>query len=312
MTALIADVGGTNTRAALADASAPEHVRHFANADFKDAGELLTAFLQALPTTEKPERVLLAVAAPIRGRSVRMTNLDWDISADSLADQLGVAEVCLLNDFEALACAVPTLKADALLQVGGGPGTAGAARAVIGPGTGLGLAGLVHTAAGWQAVAGEGGHASLAACDAQEEGIIRAVRERFGHCSTERLVSGPGLALIHELLHGGRPQSPADIGDQLAAGENKAKASFEQFCRFLGTAAADAALTFGARGGVYLGGGIIPRHTTRFIESGFRQRFENKGRYAGYLAEIPSFVICAEDPTLIGLATLAGRDRPGD
>jgi len=301
---LIADMGGTNTRCALAGPDGPVQLKRFSNQDFPSAAALLDHYLASLPVADRPQAAALAVAAPVHHDTVQMTNLHWTINAGELRNSLGLQTLTLLNDFEALACALPVLSDTQLRQIGAGQADPDGTKVVIGPGTGLGMSALVRGPDGWHALAGEGGHASLAANNAQEADIINKAREAYGHCSIERLVSGPGLSLIHELLHGGDSLPPEQLGDLISSDDSAACASFAMFCELLGTAAADAALMLGAFGGVYIGGGIPPRHDEKFCTSGFRQRFTDKGRYADYLNGIPTYLILADDPTLIGLCTL--------
>lgn len=302
MTALVADVGGTNTRCAITDGGPPGELRRFRNRDFADLGALLSSYLDSLPTAARPDSGLLAIAAPIAGDEVQMTNIGWRFSLAGLATRLGLRRLDALNDFEALAFALPGFAGDELVPVGGGQGRAGAPKLVLGPGTGLGVATLVPVGSGWHAVRGEGGHVTLAAADDAEAALIAAARQRHGHCSAERLVSGPGLVLLHELLHGEALTGAAALGRRIEQDEPAALATLEQMFRFLGTVAANAALTVGARGGVYVGGGIVPRYAERFQRSGFRARFEAKGRYGDYLGAIPTRLIVAAQPTLAGLA----------
>jgi glucokinase len=302
---LIADIGGTNTRCALAGPDGPMQLQHFNNQEFSDAAALLQHYLGNLSAADQPQAAALAVAAPVRNDTVQMTNLHWTIEATDLRQSLGFQALTLLNDFEALACALPVLTDTQVRQIGAGQPDPAGTKVVIGPGTGLGMSALVPNPDGWRALPGEGGHASLAANNAQEAAIISQARERYGHCSAERLISGPGLSLIHELLHGGSPIPTEQLGALITAEDPAACASFALFCDLLGTAAADAALMLGAFGGVYIGGGIATRYTERFCASGFRQRFTAKGRYADYLNAIPTYLILADDPTLIGLCTLA-------
>jgi glucokinase len=175
-------------------------------------------------------------------------------------------------------------------------------KAVLGPGTGLGVASLIPTQDGWQAVSGEGGHVTLPAVTPKEAELIEQLRERFGHCSAERLISGPGLELLHTMLHTSGEITAAAIATLAETGDEQAQETFSLFFELLGTVAANLALTVGAFGGVYIGGGIIPRHAERFAASGFRRRFEAKGRYGDYLKSIPTYLIVSDHPTLTGLA----------
>lgn len=308
---LLADIGGSRSRCALLHDGKLLHRQDLANHEHRDLAGLLASYL-AQGQLPAPSAALLAVAAPLpaaatAGASVRMTNIDWQFSAAALGEALGVGRVTLLNDFAAQAWAVPALGADALQPVGGGHAVPGAPRVVIGPGTGLGTAGLVEVDGRLAVVAAEGGHVTLPAADDIEARLVAQVRERHGHCSAERLVSGPGLALLHELLHGAPGGDAAAIASAADAGDTRAAESLERLFLLLGTVAADLALAFGARGGVYLAGGILPRHLQRFTQSGFRERFTAKGRYRDYLAAIPTSVITADAPGLLGLAEYARR-----
>jgi glucokinase len=303
-TTLVADIGGTHTRCALTDAGGRlGPVTVFRNAGFAGPAEVLDAFLEAAGA--RPAAAALAVAAPIAGDEVAMINIGWRFSRGALRERLGLRSLSVINDFAALAWALRELGPADVAPVGGGAAVAERPRVVLGPGTGLGVASLVRGAGGWTAVPGEGGHVTLAASDDAEEAVIRAVRARFGHCSAERLVSGPGLALLHAALHDGETATPEELGQRYADGEAKAAASFAMFFRLLGTVASNAALTLGAAGGVYIAGGIVPRYLAAFLRSGFRERFEAKGRYRGYLTAIPTFVITAEHAALRGLAAVA-------
>ena len=185
---------------------------------------------------------------------------------------------------------------------------------MLGSGTGLGMAGLVFVGDRPVALASEGGHVSMAAYDERETYLIEAARHRYGHPSAERLLSGPGLTFIHEMLHGGPARSAEDIGSALLNGDPASRESCDLFFRMLGTVAANMALCFGAFGGVYIGGGIAPHYVAQMKTAGFRERFEDKGRYRDYLRAIPTWVITADQPTLLGLAAFAatssGTVRP--
>ena len=306
MSFLLADIGGTNTRCAITRADGEvEKIQSFRNSEFSDPASLLAAYLDNGKGGERPEQAILAVAAPIRGDAVNMINIDWQFSALSLQKQLGFKRLCLLNDFEALAQALPEFGMDDLIKIGSGAPDAGKPKAVLGPGTGLGVASLIPVNIGWRAISGEGGHVSLPPANQAEARIILRVQEQYGHCSAERLISGPGLVLLHSILHECGAISAEEIGRLAALGDPKANASLEIFFQLLGTVAANLALTIGAFGGVYIGGGIIPKHADKFATSGFRGRFEAKGRYDDYLRSIATYLIVAEQPTLTGLAACA-------
>lgn len=308
MSCLLADIGGTNTRCAVTGGDGrPEPVREFTNREFDSLETLLHHFVESLPPAERPVDGALAVAAPIRGDEVQMINIDWSFSIGTVRKALGLRELRAVNDFEALAWALPDLPARELVPIGGGRAVAGKPKGVIGPGTGLGVASLVPYDGQWIAVSGEGGHVTLAATDEREAAVVAQIREEFGHCSAERLISGPGLGLLHRALHGGTAIDAAEIAARAAEDEAPACETFDVFFRMLGTVAANLALTIGAFGGVYIGGGIAPRHRERLVASGFRESFEAKGRYRDYLKSIPTWLIVSDHPALIGLAAVARR-----
>lgn len=307
MTSLLADIGGTNTRCAVTGPDGRHGpVQAFSNRDFDSLPSLLSCFVESLPPNDRPVNGALAIAAPVRGDDVHMTNIDWRFSISTIRDALHLKDLRALNDFEALAYSLPQLRPGELEQIGGGSLVADKPKGVIGPGTGLGVASLIPHKGNWLAVGGEGGHVTLPATEPAEERVIARVRNELGHCSGERLISGPGLSLLHRTLHGGEPIDAAELSARAEAGETAAGETFEMFFRLLGTLASNLALTVGAFGGIYIGGGIVPRHRERLISSGFRDRFEAKGRYDGYLKSIPTLLIVAEYPAFAGLAAITG------
>jgi glucokinase len=303
---LIADVGGTNTRCALAlPGGIVERVETFRNRDFPGLEPLLGAYLGLLPPDARPAEAILAIAAPIRGDEIRMININWTISVRELGRRLSLKRVVPLNDFAAQAYALPVLRPADLAQVGGGTAVDLAPKVVVGPGTGLGTAGLVHIGGRWHAITGEGGHVTMAPSNEREARLVALGRERFGHCSAERLVSGAGLAFIHSTLHGGPELPPDAVGERIAAGDAVALEALGICFELLATVASNLALTFAAFGGVYISGGITPRYVPQLRASGFRQRFEDKGRYRPFLADIPTWVVTGDQPALKGLAAFA-------
>lgn len=306
MTILLADIGGTNSRCALGTSSgAIGHLQVYSNAGFPHLQSLLSAYLSTLSGAQRPRRAALAIAAPMLGDEVQMMNIDWHFSRLTLQQNLRLDELLVLNDFAAIARALPALRPEDLTRLGGGTPAAERPKLVLGPGTGLGVASLVPVGQRWQVLAGEGGHVTLAASDDAEAALIGRARERLGHCSAERLLSGPGLTLLHQLLHDGEVLGAEAIGERIAAGDPAAAATLDTFFRLLGTVAGNAALTLGALGGVYIGGGIVPRYAAQFAQSGFRQRFEAKGRYRDYMRAIPTWLITAPHPALSGLLQFA-------
>lgn len=310
MTSLLADIGGTNTRCAITGPDGRHGaVQVFSNREFDSLQSLLSGYVESLSQNDRPSNGALAIAAPVRGDDVHMTNIDWRFSISGIRDALKLKDLRALNDFEALAHSLPALGPAELQQIGGGEIVPGKPKGVIGPGTGLGVASLIPSSERWIALPGEGGHATLPATDPEEERVIAQVRAEFGHCSGERLISGPGLGLLHRALHGGDLIDATELSTRAEAGDASAGETFAMFFRLLGTLASNLALTVGAFGGIYIGGGIAPRHRERLISSGFRERFEAKGRYDGYLKSIPTLLIVAEYPALAGLAAIATRGR---
>lgn len=304
---LIGDLGGTHIRLALLSAQGEiSAVQSTACADYPDFASAVSAYLQGQGSPAIHEAAL-AVATPIDGDRVALTNRDWSFSIDEETRRFGFSRMIVKNDFTALALSIPHLGEDDLSPIGGGQAVAGAAVAVIGPGTGLGVSGLVFEGDIPVAIAGEGGHVSLCAHDAREAAIVDYCRQKFGHVSAERLLSGMGLQNIYESLCAidgvaYSARTPAEIGQAAQSGDDPyGVETVAIFSAMLGAVAGDLALTLGARGGVYIGGGIVPRLGPSFAAHRFRERFEDKGRFAAYLRAIPTFVLRAEHPTLLGL-----------
>ncbi|MFN4088222.1 MAG: glucokinase [Alphaproteobacteria bacterium] len=317
--ALIADIGGTNARfARVGPDGRPMHALTLRAEDHAGLAEAAEAYLRSVPEAPPPRRAAFAVASPVTGDRITLTNRDWTFSRDDLQRRLGVERLEVINDFTAIALALPRLAPDALRPVGGGPaaGAPGAPLAVLGPGTGLGVSGLIPVSGRWIAIAAEGGHATMAAADERESEILRRLRARYGHVSAERVLSGPGLTNLYESLaqiEGVRadPLEPEDITRRAATGDRLCGTAVETLCRMLGTVAANLALTLGARGGVYLAGGVVPRLGEMFVRSGFRARFEDKGRFRDYLAAIPVHIVLDPVPAFVGLGALLEDTDPG-
>jgi glucokinase len=314
---LAADIGGTHTRCTLIAGGRLGRVEVLKNEAYPDIGAVLRAGLERLEPSAPVTMGALAVAAPLRGDSVHMPNRGWTFSIEALRRELDFDRLELVNDFTAIALALPVLREGDWVAIGGGTAVARKAIAVLGPGTGLGVSALVpHVRGeGWAPVSGEGGHVTLAATNDLEARLLERGRVRFGHVSAERIVSGPGMLALYELLaeeRGVTPvaRRPEDVSARAAAGDPLARAAADLFFGFLGTVASDVALTFGALGGVYLAGGILPSQVATLAASPFRARFESKGRYGDYLRAIPTRVITAEQPALLGLQALVESTTP--
>jgi glucokinase len=310
---LLGDVGGTHARWAwqAAPQASLTHVRTLPTAAFETIADCIAAY-RAQEHLDAPSEAAFGIATAVTSDAVRMTNHPWAFSIDALRATLGVTRLRVLNDFEALAHAVPTLGDADRRAVGGGAADPTAPLAVLGAGTGLGVSGLVPDGAGgWRVIVGEGGHVTLAAADAREASLLAVLRERFGHVSAERALSGPGLVNLYQAvcMLDGEPAAPLAPSDVLArSAPDSAEAdpqcaqAVDAFASLLGNVAGNLALTLGARGGVFIGGGIVPRLGDRFAELPFRARFEDKGRFRAYLEAVPTWVIVAPAPALLGAA----------
>jgi glucokinase len=316
---LLADVGGTNARFAWqASAGAPiTDVRVLPCADHPTLQAAMHAYLAGL-NQGRPLAAAIAIANPITGDEVRMTNHHWVFSQSAVKAEFGLQNLQLLNDFTALALALPALPADELRQVGGGAAVPEAPIALLGAGTGLGVSGLLpDRRGGWLPINGEGGHVTLPAVSARERLVMDGLIQRYGRASAERLLCGQGLVDACAILcaadgvSGQAPGNAAEVTEAALSGRlPQAVETLDQFCALLGSVAGNLALTLGARGGVYIGGGIVPRLGDRFAQSPFRARFEAKGRFSAYLQAIPVWVITsAQSPALTGAARALDADH---
>jgi len=308
----MADIGATHTRCALLDDQGKEVAPEvFDNVDFTGLAGILSVYLDHRRSSDRPKRAALAIAAPIVGDEVRMTNIGWHFSQTELKAQLGFQRLTVCNDFAAIAWGLPHLIATDRTQIGGGTPSPRTTMAALGPGSGIGVSALVPSADSWTVMTGEGGHVSLPAVTSEEQNVIALLRERFGHCSAERALSGQGLVNLYvalaELAGRGQPTvTPEDVTRLASQREPLARKTLQMFFAMLGTVAGDLALTTGARGGVYVAGGIVPRVLESFAQSEFRARFEAKGRYRDYMAAIPTYVITMALPAFRGLKYLLG------
>lgn len=305
---LIADIGGTNVRFALVDALGGIHEPVTLKcADYASPVDAARVYLAQRPEG-RPTAAVFAVASPITSDQVSMTNHPWNFSIAESREALGLERFEVINDFAAVAHGLPAFTDEDKAIVNRGEPHDHAPIALLGPGTGLGVSALVPSGAGrWTVVAGEGGHTTLPACDDREAGLIAWLRERHGHVSAERLLSGPGLVAIHDALRAMMdlpPESvtPADLSRRAAHGESLAKDAYDIFFALLGTFAGNVALVLGAKGGVVLAGGILPRVLPALLSSRFMARFVAKGRFEGYLRTVPVSVLTHPFPAFPGLA----------
>ncbi|QJE02782.1 glucokinase [Massilia forsythiae] len=314
---LLADIGGTNARFALE--RGPGRIEDIATlpcANHPRLVDAVRAYLGARAGADRVRHAVIAIANPVEGDFVKMTNHHWEFSIRQAREELGLDTLLVVNDFAALAMSVPELPASDLMQVGGTlvpadeAGKADGVIGLVGAGTGLGVAGLIPAHGRWTVLQSEGGHVAFSPSNAREQDILAWCWQRYPHVSAERLVSGPGLSLIHEALSAlaGAPAAPLDpavvVERALEDNDPLCTQVLEIFCGMLGTVAANVAVTLCARGGIYIGGGVVPRLGDWFARSPFRAHFENKGRFSAFAARIPCFVIRAPYPALAGAAAM--------
>jgi glucokinase len=309
---LLGDIGGTNARFTFVKDDEIGPVEAVAVKDYSRFTDALAAVVNG-GQRESIASVAFAAAGPVDGNRCRVTNSGWVIDASEIRNSFNGAHVRIVNDFEALAWSLPRLLPSALVALGGGEAVRSAPAAVLGPGTGLGLACLSPRAAGDIVISTEGGHATLAGTCRREDAIIEHLRSRFGHVSAERVLSGAGLVNLYQAVISidGRPMIERSAAEITMAGLDGScvacREALDLFCAMLGTFAGNVALTFAARGGIYIGGGIAPRIIAHLRGSQFRARFEAKGRFQSYLAAIPTSVIIHPNAALLGLRQLAER-----
>ena len=314
---LLADIGATHARFALeTEPGLLQAVRVLKCNDFAGFLPLLKSYL-AEHKDIKLQHAALAVANPIEGDLVQMTNRDWSFSIEAVRRETGLHTLLVVNDFTALAMSLPGISSNERVQVGAGAPAENSVIGVLGPGTGLGVSGLIPTADGFVTLGSEGGHVSFAPSDEREYIILKRAWQHWRHVSAERLVSGPGMELIYQALaeHQGRQVSNLTVQDILTQGLQHGDAlcmeTLEVFCGMLGGVAGDLAVTLGATGGIYIGGGIVPRMGEWFASSPFRSRFEAKGRFAKYLGQIPTYVITTPNPAFQGVSAILSEHLRG-
>ena len=319
--ALVGDIGGTNARFALVEpgSMALLHMHTLQCADFATIDQACEAYFQ-LTGIERVAQACLAMACPVEGETIQMTNNHWHLQRQVFAQQLGVQRLLVVNDFTAMALAmlhVPQQQLRPIPNADGLSDTAanGRVRLVMGPGTGLGVGGLVRSRQGWVPLATEGGHMSFAPTDELDVAIWRLLTAEFGRVSVERLLCGQGLLNLYRALCQIRQSeshcdTPVDISRMALAGDDPIAAeTLHRFCRLLGSVAGDQVLTLGARGGVYLCGGILPQVQDFLLASEFRQAFECKGRFRDYLSAVPVWLCLADNPGLLGAAAALDNDE---
>ncbi|WP_339512523.1 glucokinase [Pseudomonas sp. RL_15y_Pfl2_60] len=305
--ALVGDIGGTNARFALWRDEQLESVSVLATADFTTPEAAIEYYLAEHDVAPGSlGSVCLACAGPVSDAQFRFTNNHWRINRDEFCQRLQIDQLLLINDFSAMALGMTRLADGECLQVCPGQSDASRPFVVIGAGTGLGVGTLLAQAdGGWTALPGEGGHVDLPIGSAREAQLWQVLFKQLGHVRAEDVLSGNGLLVLYRAmceLDSVTPKwhSPAEITTAALAGEATASAVLEQFCCWLGRAAGNNVLNLGARGGVYIVGGIVPRFAEFFCNSGFARCFSDKGCMSGYFAGIPVWLVTAQYPGLMG------------
>ncbi|MFM0046607.1 bifunctional transcriptional regulator/glucokinase [Paraburkholderia sediminicola] len=307
---LLADIGGTNARFALETSPGEiSSVQVYPCADYPGVAEVIKKYLKDTKIG-RVNHAAIAIANPVDGDQVSMTNHDWGFSIEATRRALGFDTLLVVNDFTALAMALPGLTDAQRVQVGGGSRRPNSVIGLLGPGTGMGVSGLIPADDRWIALGSEGGHATFAPADEREDIVLQYARKKWSHVSFERVAAGPGIEVIYRALAGRDKKRVAanvdtiEIVKRAMEGEPLAAESVDVFCGILGTFAGNIAVTLGALGGIYIGGGVVPRLGEFFARSSFRKRFEAKGRFEAYLQSVPTYVITAEYPAFLGVSAI--------
>ena len=312
---LIADIGGTNIRIAQADQSCTtkyKEIETYRCAEFASLADVISLYIENKQLHDCVINACLAIACPTDNDVISMTNLPWQFSQKALIETLNLSSLTMINDYTAIAMAIPLLSDSQKVKIGGGETVANKPIAVCGPGTGLGVAHLVPVSISgisqWQCFSGEGGHVDFAAVDEVDVQILQYLQKIKGRISYEQLLSGFGLEQIYQAIcaingQSGDKLSAADISQQAVSGNCElCQQSLAQFCKVLGSFAGNLALTLNCQGGVYIAGGIVPRFIEFFKNSDFRERFEAKGRLSHIAEQSPTYVITEAQPGLLGAA----------
>lgn len=315
---LIADIGGTNARFAFA-VEAPnyfEHAQTFEAAEFEHVCDAIDVYLHSHNVSQL-DALCLAVAGPIRQQKVSFTNSNWSIDCADLKQHYNTDDAHLLNDWEAIAYSLTSLGSDDLINIGGDwPQVSSSNYTVgaLGPGSGLGVAGLICRDDHLTPIVTEAGHVGFSPENRLQEQVLSYLRQKFDdRISRERFLSGPGLVNIHEALcEINEQQNPGLIAADIAVGafvnhDALCEQTFDLFFEVLGQVAGDLALALGAQDGVFIGGGISQRYPKQLAQSKFRAGFENKGRYRSRMKEIPTWLISNQNPGLLGASVHARR-----
>ena len=312
---LLADVGGTNVRFAVLGRAGLGPIAHMAVDDYENFADGLAAFMARQPNSAAIRHAVFGVAGVVEEGRCALTNNTWVVDAAQLRARFGFAGSHIVNDFEAVAWSLPRLAASDLSMIGGGAPKRGAPMVVLGPGTGLGVAAYIPGNGGGVVARSEGGHTTMPSGSSGEDAIFEQLRQKFGHVSAERVLSGNGLENLYQAI---ASRESVSVPERNAAAITRAgiagscavsRAALDTFCALLGEFAGNFALSFDAQGGLFIGGGIAPHLRDYLPQSRFRSRFNAKGRMSRYVEAIPAYLILHEDPAFIGLQSLAMR-RP--
>ncbi len=307
---LLADIGGTYARFAVASGRKVGEIWTTEVSAHHDIVDAIASFARRGAPLQGVEGALIAAAGPVEGGRCKLTNAVWTIDEEAIAAAFHLGWCRILNDLEAIAAGLPDLTSKHLREIGGGTVVPGAPMAIVAPGTGLGVGCLLRGPAGRSVLSSEGGHASLASESIDHDRIITFLRRKHDHVSAERVLSGGGLSDLHQAFASFENESalrlpPSEVTARAFDGSSPAcRAAIDAFCELLGAFAGDVALTFGARGGVFIGGGIVPRFADHLAGSDFRTHFEAKGRMHAYAKRIRINLILHPNPAFIGLLNL--------
>ena len=315
---LVADIGGTNARFGRAHQRTGElsDIHYYSVAEYPAFIDALSHYLADIKNAdvwhESPDRTCLAVACAVDQAELKFTNSPWQISRRELAQLLASDAIDIINDFAGVAYAIPHLNDNDWVQVGGHQPQAEAPIAILGAGTGLGMSTLVPVNNGYAVVEGEGGHVDFSPVEAREIEVLKVLKQHYSRVSVERVLSGKGIVNLYSALAEINGQPPrhnnaaAIVQAAVDGAEPLAVSALAMFCEILGSVAGNLALINGAKGGVFIAGGIVPRFLPFFEASGFRNRFQKKGRFEDYLHPIPVKVVVKENLGLLGAAIKTG------
>jgi len=310
---LVADIGGTNGRFGLVDTSVhgkgyqAEQQISLPSGNYPTLADMIRAYCDQAGIS-MPKFACLAIAGPIQDGRVKVTNLQWEFVIAELRDELGMQALDIINDYSALAYAAPHLQAQDKVTLYDVEPKPHSPLGVMGPGTGFGAALLAPISSGWKIIPTESGHCSFAPTTELEIEILKHLRQRFEHVSIEHILSGQGLVSLYQSIAAIRGQTtetltPADVSTRgLANSDPLCHEALESFCHILGSVAGDKALSWGAMGGIYLGGGIVPKIADFLPQTDFIKRYTNKGVMQQYVSDIPVHMVTNDKAALIGTA----------